>query len=343
MEKDAGINITRFIQQLDGCFNRNDMKAARACIEDWESEARRLGDDSGLLTVLNEAVGFYRRSQKKGKALKAMEESVSLVEKLGLAQSPSGVTIYINAATTLSFFGREEEGLQLYDKAADFYRSSRLTETYEYAALLNNRAGTLHGLKRYDEAEENWKEAIEILKKIGFHDGEVAISLVMLAHLTFDRAVAHGKRRFYQTILCLRKGGFDLTGKKGNGTEYQRDNGPAHEDGGAHDCLGKRHQRSEQNNKRNGPEQIDQLVNDLEKHPVFQDSARAGDGNHNAQKHADEENVHTGPRQHLDCFKAGLQEVLKMIHHIGHQSVQKIMHFSAPPPLRSCFRLRLHR
>lgn len=96
MEKDAGINITRFIQQLDGCFNRNDMKAARACIEDWESEARRLGDDSGLLTVLNEAVGFYRRSQKKGKALKAMEESVSLVEKLGLAQSPSGVTIYIN-------------------------------------------------------------------------------------------------------------------------------------------------------------------------------------------------------------------------------------------------------
>ena len=163
------------------------MKAARACIEDWESEARRLGDDSGLLTVLNEAVGFYRRSQKKGKALKAMEESVSLVEKLGLAQSPSGVTIYINAATTLSFFGREEEGLQLYDKAADFYRSSRLTETYEYAALLNNRAGTLHGLKRYDEAEEDWKEAIEILKRIGFHDGEVAISLVMLAHLTFDR------------------------------------------------------------------------------------------------------------------------------------------------------------
>ena len=26
-----------------------------------------------------------------------------------------------------------------------------------------------------------------ILKKVGFHDGEVAISLVMLAHLTFDR------------------------------------------------------------------------------------------------------------------------------------------------------------
>ena len=62
-----------------------------------------------------------------------------------------------------------------------------MTETYEYAALLNNKAATLHGVKRYDEAEENWKDAIGILKKVGFHDGEIAISLVMLAHLTFDR------------------------------------------------------------------------------------------------------------------------------------------------------------
>ena len=116
-----------------------------------------------------------------------MEESLSLVEKLGLTQSLSGATIYINAATTLSFFGREEEGLRLYDKAAECYIGNNLTETYEYAALLNNRAGTLNGLKRYDEAEENWNEAIEILKKVGYHDGEIAISLVMLAHLTFDR------------------------------------------------------------------------------------------------------------------------------------------------------------
>lgn len=163
------------------------MKEARECIEYWEAEARRLGDDSGLLTVLNEAVGFYRRSQKKSKALRAMEESLSLVEKLGLTQSLTGATIYINASTTLSFFGREEEGLRLYDKAAVCYLGNNMTETYEYAALLNNKAATLHGMKRYDEAEENWKDAIGILKKVGFHDGEIAISLVMLAQLTFDR------------------------------------------------------------------------------------------------------------------------------------------------------------
>ncbi|MEG9430429.1 MAG: tetratricopeptide repeat protein [Christensenellaceae bacterium] len=108
------INISRFIAKLDSCFDRNDLKAAKECIEYWEKEARETGDDRALLTVLNEAVGFYRRTQKRGRALAAMEESLTLVDKLGLPDKLSGATIYINAATTLSFFGKEEEGLQLY-------------------------------------------------------------------------------------------------------------------------------------------------------------------------------------------------------------------------------------
>ena len=78
------IEVSRFIHQIDTCFNRYDMKAARDCICCWESEASNIGYDRGLLTVLNEAIGFYRRTQKKGKALTAMQESIGLVEKLGL-------------------------------------------------------------------------------------------------------------------------------------------------------------------------------------------------------------------------------------------------------------------
>ena len=181
------IDVTRFITRLDGCFSHNDMTGARECIQSWENEARALGDDRGLLTVLNEAVGFCRRTQKKRKALAAMEESLSLVEKLGLGELLSGATVYINAATTLAFFGQEEKGLSLYEKAAACYEAAGKTDTYEYAALLNNSAAVLNGMKRYNEAEQHWRRAVEILKKEGHHDGEIAISLVMLAHLTFDR------------------------------------------------------------------------------------------------------------------------------------------------------------
>ena len=51
------IPVSRFIDRLDACFNRNDMKGAQECIRFWEAEARRLNDERGLLTVLNEAVG----------------------------------------------------------------------------------------------------------------------------------------------------------------------------------------------------------------------------------------------------------------------------------------------
>ena len=187
MENNGKIDAKRFIEKLDGCFDRGDMRGAKECIEFWENEARTAGDRRGLLTVLNEAVGFYRRTQKKSKALRAMEECVDLVEELGIGETLSGATIYINAATTLSFFGSEEEGLDLYGKAKACYEKSGATDTYEYAALLNNKAGTLNELKRYDEAERDWLEAVEILKRIGGHDGEIAISLVMLAHLNFDR------------------------------------------------------------------------------------------------------------------------------------------------------------
>ncbi|MBQ8981782.1 MAG: tetratricopeptide repeat protein [Eubacterium sp.] len=183
----TNLDVQRFLNKLDKCFNRNDMRGARDCISFWENEARQTGDERALLTILNEAVGVYRRTQKKGKALNAMQEAIDLVEKLGLSDTLSGSTVYINAATTLSFLGEEEKSLALYDKAARCYISNEKTQTYEYATLLNNKAGALNSLKRYDEAEACWKEAVEILKAEGKHDGEIAISLIMLAHLTYDR------------------------------------------------------------------------------------------------------------------------------------------------------------
>ena len=37
------------------------------------------------------------------------------------------------------------------------------------------------------KAAREWKKTVEILGRIGYHAGEIAISLDMLAHLTFDR------------------------------------------------------------------------------------------------------------------------------------------------------------
>lgn len=187
MQQEQRIPVSRFLSRLDACLNRNDRNGARECLVFWEAEARRLGDDRGLLTVLNEAVGYYRRTQKRQRALEATEECLRLTEKLCQERSASGATIFTNAATTFAFFGYPERAFELYEKAADCFAATGQTESYAYAALLNNRAAVFHAQKQFDEAEADWRRAVAILQQVGYHDGEIAVSLIMLAHLTYDR------------------------------------------------------------------------------------------------------------------------------------------------------------
>ena len=182
------IDVDRFLKKLDSYYNKNDLAGASECLQFWEGEARNVNDDRALLTILNEYLGFCRRVNDQEKAITTINECKSLIDKLGLSNTIGAATIYINLATTSSHFGNAEEGILLYDKAKKCYIDLDKKETYEYATLLNNSAGVLNTLKRYDEAEKNYLEAIDILKKIGNRDGEIALSLTMLAHITFDRS-----------------------------------------------------------------------------------------------------------------------------------------------------------
>ena len=51
------INLARFFAKLDEIFSRGDLAAAGRLIEYWERDARSIGDENGLLYVLNEETG----------------------------------------------------------------------------------------------------------------------------------------------------------------------------------------------------------------------------------------------------------------------------------------------
>ena len=181
------IDTNRFLKNLDMFFNKNDLPGAGDYLSFWENEARNINDEHALLTILNEYLGYCRRTNNEVKALKTIDECKLLIEKLNLSNTISAATIYINAATTYYHFGNIESGLILYEKARKCYVDLKKTDSYEYATLLNNSAGALTSLKKYDDAEKNYLEAIEILKHIGNHESEIALSLVMIAHITFDK------------------------------------------------------------------------------------------------------------------------------------------------------------
>ena len=181
------IDTVRFLDRLDRCFAREDMEGAGQCIVQWEKEARALGDRRGLLTVLNEAVGFYRRTGQKQEGLRAAEECLELLQETGQRDTLSGAVILTNTATTLCRFDETHRALPVYEQAAALYSRCGRTDSYEYAALLNNRAAALSASGRYDDAERDWLQAVRILDREGAHDADIAVSLVMLAHLAWDR------------------------------------------------------------------------------------------------------------------------------------------------------------
>ena len=64
MSETQRIDVRRFIEQLDRCFDRGDMEAARDCLKSWEAEARAAGDEP--LTVDGRLVdGLSERAARR--------------------------------------------------------------------------------------------------------------------------------------------------------------------------------------------------------------------------------------------------------------------------------------
>ena len=91
------INVRRAIEKLDELYAKNDLDEAGEVLSFWANEARALGDRCGLLSILNETLGYSRRINDKERALKTIDEITSIGRSGG---EVSFATILINLATT---------------------------------------------------------------------------------------------------------------------------------------------------------------------------------------------------------------------------------------------------
>ena len=199
------IPIGRIIDKLDSLFAHNQMYEVGEVLRYWEKEARALYDSKGLLEILSEEIGYYRKVGDKDRGLAAVNEALSLLSCNVNESSVNNATIYLNCATTMKAFGKAEEALPYYDKAKEAYERLLSPGDYRLAGLYNNYATALKDLERYDEAREYFKEAIGLLQaKEGVY-GEVAVSYVNLAHLEYDAAYAKGEDADDKVDECLDK------------------------------------------------------------------------------------------------------------------------------------------
>ncbi len=177
------MNSNEFIQTLDWYFERDDIAGAGEYLEKSRADAESSGSRGLLLTVLNEMMGYYRKTGEAEKGLESVYSALALLSELGLDNSDTGGVTLLNAATTLKAFKRQKEAIILYEKAEKVLLSCLSPDDGRIAGLNNNMALTLVDLGRLSEAEERYERALSILKGLFGREADIANTYVNMAEL----------------------------------------------------------------------------------------------------------------------------------------------------------------
>lgn len=173
--------LNRIIEKLDSYLHSNDYNGAERHLKYWLEESGMARDDRAELMLLNELMGLYRKTNRRDEAIACAEGALAIAEKGEAAGGVTKATTYINAATVYKAFSLPENAVPLFFKAQEIYERELDKSDARLGGLYNNMALALADVSRFDEAEALYQKAIEVMRSITDHEGEVAITYLNLA------------------------------------------------------------------------------------------------------------------------------------------------------------------
>ena len=186
-EKVTRIDAGRMLKKLDEYFSYNDYESAERHLKFWLTEAQFGHDKEGELLIRNEQMGLFRKIGKKEEAYASLERAVSLLDEIGLEGTEIYGTTFLNAATVLKAFNEPQKAMEYYEKAKSAYEKRLDRNDTKFAGLYNNMGLALVDLKRFDEAAECYKNALEIMSAAPNGKLEEAITYLNMADLVREK------------------------------------------------------------------------------------------------------------------------------------------------------------
>lgn len=191
------IPVSRVIAKLDEHLNRNDYSEAEKLLKYWYDEAVACNDSAGLLTVLNEQVGLYRKLGKKEECINTVKKCMSLAQSEDFQDTVSFCTTLLNCATGYSAFDMAQKALPLYERAKVGYEKHLKENDERLGGLYNNMAICLMKLKKFEEAKALYENALNIMATAHNREPEMAVTYCNLADL---EAAEHGLEQAQEKI-----------------------------------------------------------------------------------------------------------------------------------------------
>lgn len=161
----AGFDVDEFLHGLDAIFARHEAATkAEPYLLDAMDLAENAGDLPGLLTVLNETMGFYRSQSRHKDNQWIIQRAIELALRLGLEGTEAWATTLINAATSQRAAGNYEQAEELYRQALDCADHVYDADDRRLAALHNNLSMLYGETDRPAQAVAELREALAILE-----------------------------------------------------------------------------------------------------------------------------------------------------------------------------------
>ena len=161
----ATFDAEAFLKGLDAIFEGHEgaTKAEPYLLQAMD-DAENAGDDAGLLTVLNETMGFYRSQGRHEDNQWIVQRSIELALRMRLEGTEAWTTTLINAATSMRAAGRYDQAEDLYHQAIDSAKATLSPTDRRMAALHNNLSMLYSETGRPEQALHELEAALRVLE-----------------------------------------------------------------------------------------------------------------------------------------------------------------------------------
>lgn len=174
------MNIQQFLNGLDKLFEKGAIEQVEPYFHKALAWAEHDHDMSAKITILNEAMGFYRETSQYEKAKACIREVLEIMEQVGLADSIPYATTLLNAANALRAAGELEEAMKDYNQVFTIYEGQVPQVDFRYAELYNNVALLYQEMEQYDMATRCLEQALVIVRQMPGKEFQTAITLANL-------------------------------------------------------------------------------------------------------------------------------------------------------------------
>ena len=176
----------RIMEKVDEYMSRRDYAGVERHLLYWLEDAKLGHDQKGELMIRNELIGHYRKVQDRAHALMQAEAALNLLDEIGFEGSITAGTTCVNAATAYQAFGENDRAFEIFERARNNYEAIPSLKPELLGGLYNNMALTLVSLKRFDEANELYRRAIETMANAEHGALEQAITYLNMANAAED-------------------------------------------------------------------------------------------------------------------------------------------------------------